>query len=153
MDYCSQSFSLAQEIGNVERIKVAAAALKKIYKSQNQGMKALEMFELEVQMSDSLKSEEITKQIAQAESRAEFEKHQLIKEQDAKETARIEAEKIADIRFEGKGCANGWGIAHEVNVHLIHGAGKRGLIAQRLMAHPPARCRAWPLFSAKQHTA
>jgi tetratricopeptide (TPR) repeat protein len=95
MDYCSQSFSLAQEIGNVERIKVAAAALKKIYKSQNQGMKALEMFELEVQMSDSLKSEEITKQIAQAESRAEFEKHQLIKEQDAKETARIEAEKIA----------------------------------------------------------
>lgn len=106
MDYCSQSFSLAQEIGNVERIKVAAAALKKIYKSQNQGMKALEMFELEVQMSDSLKSEEITKQIAQAESRAEFEKHQLIKEQDAKETARIEAEKIArrnSIQYSGIG--------------------------------------------------
>lgn len=106
MDYCSQSFSLAQEIGNVERIKVAAAALKKIYKSQNQGMKALEMFELEVQMSDSLKSEEITKQIAKAESRAEFEKHQLIKEQDAKETARIEAEKIArrnSIQYSGIG--------------------------------------------------
>ena len=80
LDYCIRGLKLAQEVGVPERIQGAAKVLKEIYKKQNKGMLALEMFELEIQMRDSITSEEVTKQIAQAESRAEFEKELLIKE-------------------------------------------------------------------------
>lgn len=94
MPYCKRALDLAFEMGEVQRIKDVARNLKRIYKSQNEGMKAMEMFELEIQMHDSIQNDDIKKQIAQTESRAEFEKELLIKQQEEKEAARIVQEEI-----------------------------------------------------------
>ncbi|MGB0403219.1 MAG: tetratricopeptide repeat protein [Salibacteraceae bacterium] len=106
LDYSLKSLSISKEIGSPFQIEKAAATLKEIYKLQNKGMQAIYMLELEIQMRDSIQSEEVAKQIAQAESRAEFEKELLIQEQQEKEAARLEAEKVSrrnTIQYSGIG--------------------------------------------------
>lgn len=93
--YAKRSLELAIETGAITWIKYAARTLKEVYKDQNKGMKALEMYELQVQMQDSIKSEEAKKGILKMEVQHEFEKKQLLAEQEAEEQARIEAEKVS----------------------------------------------------------
>jgi tetratricopeptide (TPR) repeat protein len=98
--------AIAQALGAPALIKNAANSLSVIYEKQGEGIKALEMYKLHIQMRDSIQNDDIKKQIAQTESRAEFEKETLIKEQEEKESARIEAEKIEQrntLQFAGIG--------------------------------------------------
>ncbi|MBL4656895.1 MAG: hypothetical protein JKX73_02765 [Flavobacteriales bacterium] len=53
---------------------------------------ALEMYELHIQMRDSIKNEETQKATIRQQTKYEFEKVQLVKEQNEKDKERIEAE-------------------------------------------------------------
>lgn len=75
-------------------IQNSASVLKNIYKKKNEGIKALEMYEMEIKMRDSLKNEDFLKAATKEKSRLEFEKQQLLAQYQEKEAARIEAEKI-----------------------------------------------------------
>jgi tetratricopeptide (TPR) repeat protein len=84
-----KALNLAQEIGNPGQIKFAAKLLSTIYEKQGKGMKALEMYKLHVQMKDSINNEETQKATIRQQTQYEFEKAQIVKENEAKEEARI----------------------------------------------------------------
>lgn len=101
-----RSLSIAKETGNIENIRVAAKIISRLYEEQGEGLQALEMYKLQALMSDSLNTLDASSQIAKAESKAEFEKALLIKEQEQKEADRIKAERISrrnSIQYSGIG--------------------------------------------------
>ncbi|MCD6018952.1 MAG: protein serine/threonine phosphatase [Bacteroidetes bacterium] len=62
-EFANRSMSTAKELGYPENIKRSAATLKEIYRKQNLFREALQMYELEIQMQDSINNAE-TKKIA-----------------------------------------------------------------------------------------
>ena len=52
--YANRSLSIAQEMTYPQNIRDAARMLTKIYKKQNNAREALKMYELEIQMGDSI---------------------------------------------------------------------------------------------------
>ena len=94
-EYASQSLALALEIGSPDHIHHAASYLSIIAKKQGNYKKALEMYELHIQMRDSIKNEETQKATIRQQTKYEFEKAQLVKEQAEKEAARIVAEETS----------------------------------------------------------
>jgi len=87
-----RSLNMAKKIESPENIKRAAYLLSDVYKAQGKGMKALEMHKLYVQMKDSINNEETQKAAIRQQTQYEFEKAQIVKENEAKEEARLEAE-------------------------------------------------------------
>jgi len=94
IEYGKMALGLAQEAKSPDLISYSSKLLFEVYEKQKEGMKALEMHKLYFAMQDSIQSSDVKKQIAQTESRVEFQKEILIQEQQEKEAARIEAEKI-----------------------------------------------------------
>ncbi|MBL4752951.1 MAG: tetratricopeptide repeat protein [Flavobacteriales bacterium] len=90
--YANQSLLLAEQLGYPPEIANAALVLTSIYKQTQQWKKALNYRELEVKMRDSMKNEETQKAAIRQQTKYEFEKTQLMKEQEEKEKARLEAE-------------------------------------------------------------
>ena len=66
--------------------------MSKVARKQGNFKEALEMYELHIQMRDSINNEETQKATIRQQTRYEFEKAQLVKEQEEKETARVLAE-------------------------------------------------------------
>ncbi|UTW61799.1 tetratricopeptide repeat protein [bacterium SCSIO 12741] len=66
--------------------------LSQIAEKEGRNADALTFYKSHISYLDSLKSDDVKKQIAQTESRAQFEKEQLIKEQEQQEAARLNAE-------------------------------------------------------------
>ncbi len=93
--YADSSLNIARNLGAVEDQAKSAALLTKIYKHQHNFEGALSMYELEVKMNDSLKNEATQKSTIRQQTKYEFEKAQLVKEQEERELARIEAEKTS----------------------------------------------------------
>jgi adenylate cyclase len=81
LEYSTKSLDRAVKIGYKRGVENAAGILSKIYKFQGFGIKALEMYELEVQMRDSIKSDEAKKGLIKMEVEHEFEKKELIAEE------------------------------------------------------------------------
>ena len=90
----SEALIYAKEIGHVEAMYKAAHLLSDVYKKQGKFEDALTMYELEIQMRDSILNEENTKVIIRQQMKYEHEKEQIIKEQQEIEQARIQAEVI-----------------------------------------------------------
>lgn len=65
---------LAKEIGVNQELMASSRVLYELYKSENDFKKALEMFELYVEMSDSIRNEESEKKIIQQQFKYEFDK-------------------------------------------------------------------------------
>ena len=86
------SLIYAEELGAPELVRNSAEVLGKIYEKQGKGMKALEMYKLHVQMKDSINNETTQKAAIRQQTQYEFEKAQIIKENEAKEEARVLAE-------------------------------------------------------------
>ena len=61
-------------------------------KKQGNYQQALKMYELHISMRDSINNEETQKAAIRQQTKYEFEKAQLIKEQEEKEAARLEDE-------------------------------------------------------------
>ncbi len=95
IEFGEQSLTIALRSGDKDITYKAANLLARVLKDLNKGMKALEMYELEIQMRDSIKSEEAKKGILKMEVEHEFEKQQIIAKQEAEELVRIEAEKVS----------------------------------------------------------
>jgi len=90
--YANLSMKLAQELEFPLSIQRAADNLSQVYRKQNKWQKSLEMYELFIQMRDSINNEATQKATIRQQTKYEFEKAQLVKEQEEKETARIAAE-------------------------------------------------------------
>lgn len=91
--YADSSLAICQEKGFMEGTSLNAKLLSKLYEQEGNGMRALEMFKLHVQMKDSLKNEATQKATVEQQTRYAFEKAQLVKEHEAAEMARIAAAK------------------------------------------------------------
>ena len=80
-----------KEIGHVEYIQRAAGLLSDVYKKQIKFEEAITMYELEIEMRDSLLNEKNTKATISQQMKYEHEKEQIIKEQQEIAQARIQA--------------------------------------------------------------
>ncbi|MBL4716529.1 MAG: tetratricopeptide repeat protein [Bacteroidia bacterium] len=87
-----EALSVAQEIGHVEYMKLAAEFLGDVYKKQGKFEDALDMYELKIEMRDSIVNEENTKATIKQQMKYEYEKEEIIKEQEEKEQLRLATE-------------------------------------------------------------
>ena len=69
----NKAFKLADNTGQPDLIMRSASSLKKIYKKQNKYKEALEMYELEVKMKDSLSNETTRKAAVKKQLQIEYE--------------------------------------------------------------------------------
>ncbi|PCH85167.1 MAG: hypothetical protein COB88_10410 [Flavobacteriales bacterium] len=90
--YATRSLTIGREIGSPDLIEQGARVLSRIAKKQGDYREALEMYELQVMMTDSINNEKTQKATIRQQTKYEFEKAQLVKEQEGKETARLEVE-------------------------------------------------------------
>jgi len=90
--YGDKMMELSQELGNPNLISYAASMLNRIATKSGHYKEALEMYELHILMRDSIKNEETQKATIRQQMNYEFEKAQLLKEQEEKEAARIATE-------------------------------------------------------------
>ena len=89
-----KSLAISKELGFPENIESASKLLSEIYEAEGDGMKALELHKLYILMRDSINNKEVQNATIKLQALHEFEKEQLIKENEAKEQARIENEAI-----------------------------------------------------------
>jgi len=94
-EYAAKSLGLAQELGYPEIIREAARVSSNVYRNVGDFEQALEMYELQIQMGDSINNENTQKAAIRQQTKYEFEKAQLIKEQEEREAARVEAEIVS----------------------------------------------------------
>ncbi len=92
LSYVEKSLAIAEAIKAPELIRNSTRILSAIYEKQGKGMKALAMHKLYIQMKDSLNNEVTQKATIRQQTQYEFEKAQIVKENESKELARIEAE-------------------------------------------------------------
>lgn len=95
LNYGLRGLEIAKEIGSPELISRNSGLLSKVTNKQGSFEEALEMYELHIQMRDSIKNEETQKATIRQQTKYEFEKAQLVKEQEEKETARQLAEETS----------------------------------------------------------
>ena len=93
--YAQKSMKLAAELGFPDDIKRPANLLSEIDRKEGNYKQALEMYELFIQMRDSINNEQTQKATIRQQTKYEFEKAQLVKEQEERELARIESEKTS----------------------------------------------------------
>ena len=79
----------SKNMGFPKFIQGSAKALSEVYEKQGKGMKALEMYKLYVEMKDSINNEATQKATIRQQTQYEFEKAQIVKENKAKEEARL----------------------------------------------------------------
>ncbi|PCH67166.1 MAG: hypothetical protein COC01_06460 [Bacteroidetes bacterium] len=90
-----EALVLAKEIGHVENINRAAKLLSEVYRKKGNFNQALTMYELEIQMRDSIVNEENTKVTISQQMKYEYEKEQIRKEHETQEQLRINNEQLA----------------------------------------------------------
>jgi len=94
-NYAKRSMKSAKELGFPANIAIVAKLLSKVHRKEGDFKQALEMYELHIQMRDSIKNEETHKATIRQQTKYEFEKAQLIKEQEQKDIGRLENETTA----------------------------------------------------------
>ena len=93
--YANVALSLAEELKYPEQLKSATMLMSKVYEKEGNWTDALKMYKIHIQMRDSLKNEETQKASIRQQTKYEFEKAQIVKENEAKEQARILAEETS----------------------------------------------------------
>ena len=88
----NQSLDLSLEIGYVERIRDVALLLSDIYSDLNQGMHALDMHKLHIQMKDSINNTETQKSAIKQATKYEYEKKKAIDDKENEKKVAIEKE-------------------------------------------------------------
>jgi tetratricopeptide (TPR) repeat protein len=85
-----EAFKMAKAKGLPLDLKRAAGFMYKIYLKEKRFEQALEMRNLSIKMKDSIADTESIQSMARLKSQYEFEKAQIVKENEAKEKARLE---------------------------------------------------------------
>ena len=93
--YLARAFEVAQELKSPARISRASLNMSILEKLQGNYREALKMYELHIVMRDSIKNEETQKASIRQQTKYEFEKAQLVKEQEENEQARVLAEQTS----------------------------------------------------------
>ena len=92
-NYANRSLLLSREIGFPENIKNAASILKDIYKKQNKFKEALEMYELEIVMRDSINNVETQKASIKQQTQYEYDKKKAIEDEKHEAELKVQDEK------------------------------------------------------------
>jgi len=92
ISYATQSLEIAQQIKYPDQIKSASRSLYQLYKINSQWQESLDMYEIYISMRDSLNNEGTLKATIRQQTKYEFEKAQIIKEQEEKERRAASAE-------------------------------------------------------------
>ncbi|MDB4533326.1 tetratricopeptide repeat protein [Vicingaceae bacterium] len=87
-----KALEIAKELGFPSLISNASSNLSKVYKKQGNGMKALEMYKLHIQMRDSINNESTQKASAQQEAKYEYEKQKVLDDAEHDKLLAIELE-------------------------------------------------------------
>ena len=95
LNFGTRALQIAREIGSPDHLSTNANLLCRVAKRQGDYQEALEMYELDIQMRDSIKNEETQKATIRQQTKYEFEKVQLVKEQEEKEALRLLAEETS----------------------------------------------------------
>ncbi|MBL4735976.1 MAG: tetratricopeptide repeat protein [Flavobacteriales bacterium] len=90
-----RGLKIARELGFPDLIKRNAGLLSKVAKQEGHFKEALEMYELQVQYRDSMNNEETQKASIRQQTKYEFERAAMVKEQEEKEIARIQEEELS----------------------------------------------------------
>ncbi|MBL4733857.1 MAG: tetratricopeptide repeat protein [Flavobacteriales bacterium] len=88
----TKGLRISREIGSPLHISANADLLSKVAKRKRNYKEALEMYELHIQMRDSVKNEETQKAAIRQQTKYEFEKVQLMKDQEEQEVTRLRTE-------------------------------------------------------------
>ncbi|MGZ4040848.1 MAG: tetratricopeptide repeat protein [Bacteroidia bacterium] len=94
LEYCTRSLAISRESGDAENTRNASGALKIIYQKLNQPKKALEMYELYIQMRDSISNRETKKASVKTQLKYEYEKKAA-----ADSVKNAEAQKVKDAQL------------------------------------------------------
>lgn len=87
--HLQRSLKLAYELGSPARIAETSLNLSDLAKKQGKHELALQMFKQHIQMRDSINNEETQKATIRQQTQYEFEKTQIVKENQAKERVRL----------------------------------------------------------------
>ncbi len=90
--YGLRCLSISTEMGNPINIKRASGLLSTVYEKQGTGLKALEMYKLNIKMKDSLNNEATQKATIRQQTKYEFEKVQAVKEKEHEKQLEVEQE-------------------------------------------------------------
>ena len=90
--YGEKSMLIAEDIAFPKCINGSANLLSEIYEKQGNWTDALKMYKIHIQMRDSINNKETQKAAIKQQTQYEFEKAQIVKENEAKEQARVLAE-------------------------------------------------------------
>ena len=89
-----KAYKMVEDAQHIEFLMKFSEILWDNYKRKGDHKNALEMFELHVQMKDSIVNERNQKEAIRQQTKYEFEKAQLVEEQNKKEEERIMREKL-----------------------------------------------------------
>ncbi|MDB4286063.1 tetratricopeptide repeat protein [bacterium] len=89
----NRSLRLAQEIGHIELIQATAQNLVTTYKETGQYQQAMGMYELFIEMRDSIQNEENTKVLLRNELQTDFDKQKALDDLENEKQLEIEKEK------------------------------------------------------------
>ena len=90
--YGQEAYQIADKLEFPDELSRSCKTLSKVYEKQGKGLKALEMYKIHVIMKDSINNEATQKASIRQQTKYEFEKAQIVKENEVKEQARLEAE-------------------------------------------------------------
>jgi serine phosphatase RsbU (regulator of sigma subunit) len=92
INYAKRSMELSNVIGFPKVIRSSAELMSDVYESQGNGLKALQMYKLHIQMKDSLNNEEIQKAAVKQQAKYEYEKQKTIDDTEHDKLLAIEKE-------------------------------------------------------------
>ncbi|NQV52476.1 MAG: tetratricopeptide repeat protein [Flavobacteriales bacterium] len=105
------SLEIADEIGHLNRMKLAAQDLTEVYKAQGRTVDAFEMYQKFIQIKDSLDNDEKQTAFAQEQFKFEYEKQKAIDEANHEKELAIAAEQEEKQRILTYSVAGGLGLS------------------------------------------
>ncbi|MBL4625581.1 MAG: tetratricopeptide repeat protein [Flavobacteriales bacterium] len=93
-EHLKKALKLGEEIGSPISISNSSMYLSKLARQEGDHKKAFEMYELYIQMKDSINNESTQKATIRQQTKYEFEKAQLVAEQQRSEELRIKNEEL-----------------------------------------------------------
>ncbi len=108
LDLCKRALNISKEIGAITETEKAAQNLWEIYKNLGRHQQALEMYELYIQMRDSILSEENQKEIIRQEYKYEYEKKEALAAADQEKKDAIAREELKKQTLQRNGFIGGF---------------------------------------------
>jgi len=102
LDYSSRALAYAREIGDIKQIKEASHSLWKVYKDLGRYQKALSVYELHIELRDSILSEKNQKEVIRQEYKYTYEKQAAADSIKAAEAAKVKDAQLLVQKAENK---------------------------------------------------